>query len=160
MIVLSLGTNLGNRRENMILMERAAADLFAGDIIKSPLYETAPVGVSGHSPYLNRIVAGKYEGTPEELLKQTQQIELSLGRQGKGKLEPRTADIDILLFNEDIHKQPNLTIPHHALFERHFEIAGVQAVVPNQLIPESDVPFGEFEIDPDVSSQKIEIINE
>lgn len=160
MIVLSLGTNLADRVENMKQMEQAVALLFHGEIVKSPLYETAPVGVSGHSPYLNRIVAGNYFGTPLELLRETQKIELDLGREGKGKLEPRTADIDILLFNEERHNQPELTIPHHALFERHFEIAGVQAVVPEQLIPGSNITFGAYTIIPDVSSQEIEIINE
>lgn len=160
MIVLSLGTNLGDRFENMRLMEEAVSSLFNGEIRRSPLYETAPVGVAGHSPYLNRIVAGIYRGTPSELLRATQEIELSLGRSGKGKLEPRTADIDILLYNEELCDQPDLIIPHHALFERHFEIAGVIAVVPDQRIPGSTETFGEFKIPPQIASQKIECINE
>ncbi len=158
MVVLSLGSNLGNRFANMQIMERETSHLLGGEILKSPLYETAPVGVSGHSPYLNRIIAGYFSGTPEELLEKTQQIEKELGRNTKGNLAPRTADIDILLFNDLEINKADLIIPHHSIFERHFEIAGTKAVVPEQLIPGQNINFSEYEIRSEVKAQVITII--
>ncbi len=156
MVVLSLGTNLGDRYANMILLEKSVALLFEGPIRKSPLYETAPVGVDeSHHPYLNRIVAGEYHGSTEQLLLETQTIETRLGRIGKGELAPRTADIDILLFYQEQIQSETLTIPHHALFDRHFEIAGVQAVVPEMKIPGTSIRFKDYEIPAHVKTQEI-----
>lgn len=155
MIVLGLGTNLGERYTNMNIMLEKLADLFESEMICSPLYETAPVGVDNHAIYLNRIVAGEFSGTPEELLQKTQQIELELGRTDKGLLQPRTADIDILLFNSQIVKQPNLTIPHHALFDRRFEIEGVKSVVPQMKVPGMDILFEEYDVPDEVTLQEL-----
>lgn len=156
MVVLSLGTNIGNRFSNMERLEKAVANLLHGSIRKSPLYETVPVGVDdSHPNYLNRIISGEYDGSPENLLIETQKIESELGRIGKGTLAPRTADIDILLFDDLVVHSDHLIIPHHALYERHFEIAGVKAVVPEMKIPGMTIIFEEYEIPLPIRAQEI-----
>jgi len=158
-VVLSLGTNLGDRFSNMDILEKKVAKLLGGSLRKSPLYETEPIGVDeSHSHYLNRIIAGEYDGTAWQLLAETQRIESELGRVGKGTLAPRTADIDILLYNDRVIHTEHIVIPHHALFERHFEIAGVQAVVPDMRIPGMDILFGDYEIPTSVKNQVIKEI--
>ena len=159
MVVLSLGTNLGDRFQNMKMLEREIENVLHGTIRKSPLYETEPIGVdSTHPPYLNRVVAGEYCGSPESLLFETLLIEKNLGRVGKGELSPRTADVDILLFQELVINSSKLTIPHHALFDRHFEIAGVKAIVPEMKIPQTNLCFGEYLIPEHIVNQKIQVI--
>jgi len=160
MVVLSLGTNLGDRFQNMKLLEREVEKILHGAIRKSPLYETEPIGVDPtHPTYLNRIVAGEFRGSPQTLLLETQKIESMLGRVGKGELLPRTADVDILLFEELVINSENLIIPHHALFERHFEIAGVKATVPEMKIPQTDIHFGEYQIREQIYKQKIHVVD-
>jgi len=159
MVVLSLGTNLGDRHANMEQMEWELRRLLAGELRFSPLYETAPIGVVGnHLPYLNRIVAGQFFGTADELLVATEMIETALGRTGKGKMTSRTADVDILLFGSEVIHKENLKIPHHALFDRKFEIEGVQAVVPEMTIPGLEMSFAEYVIRDDVKTQELSII--
>ncbi len=129
-VVLSLGSNLGERYVFMRKMEHALGAI--GTVLKwSPLYESEPVGVGlDHPVYLNRVVLLRCTHTPEELLLTIQEIERSLERTGKGLLQPRTADIDILLFEGEERNTAALTIPHHALCARRFSLVGAQSVVP------------------------------
>lgn len=112
-------------------MESALSTIVSGPILKSRLMETEPVDVSRPQDwYLNRIVAGTFDGTPEELLENTQAIEIRLGRSEKGKRAPRTADIDILLFDDLVIYEENLIIPHPALVTRRFCIEGLFEILP------------------------------
>ncbi len=160
LVVLCLGTNLGNRELNMATMENRIGELLSSEIVCSPLFETEPVGVDAHQNYLNRVIAGEYSGSPMDLLRATQAIENEMGRTNKGELAPRTADIDILLFGDETIKTDELTIPHHALFDRHFEILGAKYVVPIKKIPNSDTTFEQYTIDPAVKSQHVHIVNQ
>lgn len=154
-VVLSLGTNSGDRFANMSRLEMYVNLMLNGTMRKSPLYETAPVGVENHPDYLNRVVVGEYEGTPETLLDETQEIETHLGRTEKGNLAPRTADIDILLFGDQIVETEKLKIPHHALFERRYSIEGTQSIAPEMIVPGTDKLFGNVTVDPTVLLQEL-----
>ncbi len=160
LVVLSLGTNLGDRELNMASMENLIRELLDSEIRLSPLFETEPVGVDAHQNYLNRIISGNFSGSPMDLLRATQAIENEMGRTNKGELAPRTADIDILLYGNETITTDELTIPHHALFDRHFEILGAKLVVPTMKIPNSDITFEEYIIDPEVKSQHVHIVNQ
>ena len=159
MVVLSLGANLGNKIENINRMSNKLFP-YLTNVIESPLYKTEPIGVVGHSFYVNKIIAGEYNGDVYSLLEVTQKIERELGRHSKGDLSPRTADIDILLFNNEVIQEKTLVIPHHALFERKFEIMGVKSVVPNMKIPGEDILFSSYTLDVEVDKQIVEIIGE
>ena len=160
MVVLGLGSNLGDREGNISKMLEALKTTLTEPIICSELYKTDPVGVDNHNFYLNIVVAGEYTKTPIQLLRETQAIEKSLGRRGKGELAPRTADIDILLFNDLSINSEELAIPHHALFDRHFEIKGAKRVVPNMKIPGTNIYFKDYTIPQRVKEQRVEIIRE
>ena len=125
----------------------------------SPLYKTAPVGVSdSHEYYYNQLALGLWEGSAESLLDATESIEKQLGRSNKGKLKPRVADIDILLFRSEIIKTSRLTIPHHALLERRFHIEGLKALVPSWTVPGSQELFSHYQMSPMVQKQEVEIL--
>lgn len=120
-VYLSLGTNLGNRENNLI----SAIDLLQskeGIRIKkiSPIYETAPVGYVDQPSFLNIAIYAQTILSPIELLQTCQLIENDLGRVRNIRWGPRIIDLDILLFNNDNIESENLIIPHPRMFERAF----------------------------------------
>ena len=119
-----LGSNLGDREAYL----KAAIDRLSGLeglelVAESPVYVTEPMGVNGMQPsFLNQVIKGEYLYTPLELLPACEKIELELDREGKGAKEPRTIDLDILLFGDEITKSDQLTLPHAELTKRPFAL--------------------------------------
>jgi 2-amino-4-hydroxy-6-hydroxymethyldihydropteridine diphosphokinase len=125
-VFLSLGSNLGDRLAHL----RAALEaLDRGPRLKlrraSRVYETAPVEVEEYQPdYLN-CVAEIECGVPAiELLRYCQGIESALGRERKGEKAPRTIDVDMLLFGEEVIDEPDLEVPHRGI-TRSFNLKGL-----------------------------------
>jgi 2-amino-4-hydroxy-6-hydroxymethyldihydropteridine diphosphokinase len=121
---LSLGTNLGNRLQNL----QKTLDLIKheiGEIIKlSSIYQTEPWEMNLDSPpFLNMVIAVKTKLSPDKLLEVTQHIEIKLGRQEKSesnKYKNRIIDIDILLIDDLILNTEKLIIPHPLMDKRNF----------------------------------------
>jgi len=95
---------------------------FLRDLRYSSLYETEPQIVRDQPPFLNLVVSGNFEGTPEQLIKKLWLLENDAGRdrskeRSKG---PRPLDLDILLFGKQQIATDILTIPHPAMTERAF----------------------------------------
>ena len=133
---LSLGSNLGDRLAHL----RAALEaLDRGPRMKlrrtSRVYETAPVEVEEFQPdYLN-CVAEIECGVPAiELLRYCQGVESALGRVRKGEKAPRTIDVDVLLFGEEVIDEPDLEVPHRGI-TRSFNLKGLADLHPNLHIP-------------------------
>lgn len=129
---IALGSNLGDRCE---YLDRAlhALDNHAGIRVQrvSSYYETEPVGgPAGQDPYVNAAALLDTDLPPRELLDALLHIEQSLGRVRRERHGPRTLDLDLLLYGQDVLDEPGLTIPHPHLHERAFvlqplaEIAG------------------------------------
>lgn len=132
MIVLSLGTNIGDRKKNILSMIDNLRSLFTSNLRASSLLESEPVGVSdSQKNYYNCLVMGECSLSPEILLQKTEQIERSMGRNNKGELKPRKADIDIILHNSSVLNTRLLTIPHHGITERHFLLDGLNELIPD-----------------------------
>jgi len=128
-IYLSLGSNLGNRQENLI----RAYDLLAPEvqlIQTSSIYETAPWGYLEQPAFLNCVVEAETNQAPRALLVKLKRIETELGRQPTFRNGPRVIDIDILLYDEMVMSSDEITLPHPRMLERAFvlvplaEIAG------------------------------------
>lgn len=123
---LSLGSNLGDKLGYL----RAAVDaLGRGELVEvsgvSRVYETEPVEVEGAQPdYLNCVVEVVYGASALELLRFCQGIEAALGRERKGEKLPRTVDVDVLLFGEEVFDGPHLVVPHPGI-ERPFNLRGL-----------------------------------
>ncbi len=123
---LSLGSNLGNRLE---YLRNAVEALERGALLEvrgvSKVYETEPVEVRGQQPdYLNCVVEVEYGASALELLRFCQGVEAALGRDRKGEKLPRTVDVDLLLFGEDLLERPHLVVPHAGV-ERAFNLRGL-----------------------------------
>ncbi len=101
----------------------------------SKVYETDPVEVDeGQPDYLNCVVEIRYGASAVELLRFCQGIEVTLGRTGKAGRLPRTVDIDILLFGEEIIEGAYLEVPHRGVL-RAFNLVGIADVAPDVFVP-------------------------
>jgi 2-amino-4-hydroxy-6-hydroxymethyldihydropteridine diphosphokinase len=117
-------------------MEERVRGILEPPISVSSLMETEPLEVTTvQLAYLNRMVCGRFSGHAEELLKLCQRIEIDLGRTDKGRKLARTADIDIILFENMQIQSEILTIPHPQLFSRRFCIEGLCEIVPEWNVP-------------------------
>lgn len=134
-VYLALGSNLGNRLENLIVAVGRIKKLSLSPPVLSSVYETEPVEVEG-GPFYNLTVGLKTALEPEELLEKLLEIEKSLGRVRKpGKVLPRTLDADILLYGNQRIKRSTLEIPHPRLAEREFVLVPLAEIAPNLTHP-------------------------
>lgn len=120
---LLLGSNLGNRSQNLA----SAIELIAkkcGPVAKSSLlYQTKPWGTSDQPEFYNQALQITTGQNPAELLDTILQIEHSLGRSRVIKWEPRLIDIDIIFYGTDVISTETLTIPHPLMAARRFVLA-------------------------------------
>lgn len=135
-VFLSLGSNLGDR---LAYLRAAVAALGQGPrmgvVGASNVYETAPVEVDEEQPeYLNCVVELECGIPAIDLLRYCQGIEAALGRERKGEKAPRTVDIDVLLFGEEVLGGPDLEVPHRGV-TRVFNLVGLADLDPGLYIP-------------------------
>lgn len=120
MIVLALGSNLGNREEYIYQALTQLAAHGIGITAVSALYETEPVGMKAQDYFLNAVVRIRTELLPEQLLQLCLTIEQQLGRVRQEHWGPRTIDIDLLLYDEVACQTTALVLPHPRMTERRF----------------------------------------
>ena len=134
-IYFGIGTNLGNREENIREALRLLDAKVGVQMACSSIYRSKPQGFVSDNEFANIVVAYQTEYTPEELLSITQQIEQELGRIHKtvdGIYHDRIIDIDLLLakigtLSLDCNT-PTLTIPHPRMTSREFVLIPLQEV--------------------------------
>jgi 2-amino-4-hydroxy-6-hydroxymethyldihydropteridine diphosphokinase len=128
---LSLGSNLGDREQNL-----RAAIARLGDILAvSSFYETEPVEFTDQPWFLNCAVTVRTELTPEQFLAKIQQIEQEMGRRRIQPKGPRNIDIDILLFGDSIINTSELDVPHPAMHQRGFVLEPLNEIAPEARHP-------------------------
>jgi 2-amino-4-hydroxy-6-hydroxymethyldihydropteridine diphosphokinase len=138
--ILSLGSNLGDREQNL---RAAAADIGALDgvtvLATSPLVETPaikPTGVDADAPaYLNAIVKVSTTLSAPDLLARLNQIEADHGRIREVRWGDRTLDIDIVAYGDVIQDDPSLTLPHPRAAERSFVLVPWLDLDPDAVLP-------------------------
>ncbi len=139
-IWLGLGSNLGNRRENL---EKAIGCLQShgfelskiSTLVETPAWLPDHAEPSWNKPYLNCVIAGQADWSPEQGLNTVQEIERQLGRRPAKRWAPRPLDIDILLWGDRVLKTPELTIPHYGICERPFVLTPLMHLQPDLIIP-------------------------
>jgi 2-amino-4-hydroxy-6-hydroxymethyldihydropteridine diphosphokinase len=132
-VFLGLGSNLGDRAG---LLDRAVAALeLLGKVKRSRWYETAAVGLPGAPTFLNGVVRLETDLAPDDLLRQTREIERRLGRDPLRRAGSRTIDIDILLYGGQVISRPGLEIPHPRLPQRAFVLVPLAELAPNLVHP-------------------------
>jgi 2-amino-4-hydroxy-6-hydroxymethyldihydropteridine diphosphokinase len=128
---LSLGSNLGNREENLKNAIKILKQNKIKIIKKSPVYETEPVGYKKQAWFLNQVIEVKTNFSPEKLLNVAQSIEKKFGRKRDKKFGPREIDIDILLYENIKINKKKLKIPHIQLYKRKFVLKPLNDIAPN-----------------------------
>jgi len=120
-VYLGLGSNRGDRRRTLAAAIAALAGRGVEPLRLSPLYDTDYVGPGGpQAPYLNAVLLARTVLGPLALLDITQAVERELGRAPGTHMQPRTLDIDVLLYGHAPFRHPRLQIPHARLGERRF----------------------------------------
>ena len=122
-VYLSLGSNLGDRKDNLAQAIRLIGERVGEVLRKSSFIETKPWGFESDNLFVNACVLCETTLTPRQVLRATQKIERELGRTHKsvnGHYADRLIDIDILLYDDLRVDEPDLQIPHPLMFERDF----------------------------------------
>jgi 2-amino-4-hydroxy-6-hydroxymethyldihydropteridine diphosphokinase len=130
---VSLGSNLGDRAGNLLLGIRGMLDAGHEVTRLSQIYETEPVGTLAQPIFLNMVAELGVEARlkPEELLEQLLGIEQLLGRTRDSTKGPRTIDLDLLLYGEELVNNQRLTLPHPQLHRRRFVLVPLTELCPN-----------------------------
>lgn len=138
--VLGLGSNLGDRAENIA---RAVSALAAAEgvrvVARAPLYETPPAGGPPQGDYLNSAALLESSLSPRELLALALSVERGLGRIRPDPVRwgPRTIDVDVLWIEGAVIDEPGLVVPHPRLGERPFAVRPLLDVAPDASDPRS-----------------------
>src|SRR5260370_7203422 len=135
---IGLGSNLGDRRGNLDLAVHILRNWpFITAVRVSSFFETEPVGgPAGQNPYVNAIAEIQTVLKPRELLQIVLEKEEELGRVGgSGRNLPRTLDLDLLLYDDLVQSDAELTLPHPRLHERWFVLAPLAEIAPELIHP-------------------------
>ena len=132
---LSLGSNVGDRLENLRKAFRPLCQ--AGIALRrtSSVYETEPVDNPDQGWFLNCVAEIATTLEPLPLLRKLQQIEAQLGRERTVAKGPRTLDIDILVYGDLVLESEDLTLPHPRMLQRRFVLEPLRELAPTLLIP-------------------------
>lgn len=132
--VIALGSNLGNRE---LYIDSAVAEL--AKVIEithlSTNHETDPVGGPEQPKYLNAIAIAETELDPRELLIIMLEIENRLGREREVHWGPRTIDLDLIVFGDEVINSEVLVLPHPRAHERKFVLEPWLEIDPGAYIP-------------------------
>ncbi|MEP0828535.1 MAG: 2-amino-4-hydroxy-6-hydroxymethyldihydropteridine diphosphokinase [bacterium] len=145
-VYLSFGSNIGDREANLNHAVAAVESIEGFDFVTaSSIYISEAVAMDKSAPeFLNMVVKGEYQYRPLELLNALELIEKKLGRTGKGEMLPRSIDIDILLFGEEVVETERLSIPHRHLTERPFILIPLLQLEPTLIHPVSRKPLAVY----------------
>ncbi len=135
-VYLGLGSNMGDRQENLdkaldLLSQRLRVEQI------SSVYDTEPVGNVNQSRFLNLVCRVHTSLAPTGLLALAKGIELKLGRASGKANAPRPIDIDILFYGDRVVSLPELVIPHPRLAERAFVLTPLAEIAPDLVHPVS-----------------------
>ena len=132
--VVALGSNLENRKLN-IDIAITHLEVFLQNLKVSPYIETKPVGGPYQNDFLNAVVIGNCELTPESLLAELLKIEDQMGRVREVKWGPRIIDLDLIVFGEQVIDTVFLKLPHPLAQSREFVLKPWLAIDPEGEIP-------------------------
>lgn len=141
-VYVALGANLGDPLQQAENAIAAIEQIPQTSVIKiSPFYRSKPLGPQDQPDYLNAVIKIISELSPLALLKALQTIELNLGRVRKAnRWGPRTLDLDILLYDNQVIQSEELTIPHYDMYNREFVLYPLFDIAPDLILP-NQVPL-------------------
>ncbi|MEB5793994.1 2-amino-4-hydroxy-6-hydroxymethyldihydropteridine diphosphokinase [Staphylococcus hominis] len=133
---LGLGSNIGDRKQQLLKAIDLIGNIKGIKVTKqSSIYETAPIGYTEQPNFLNLCLEIETELSPQQLLKHCLDIEQQLHRVREIRWGPRTLDIDILLYSDNIIETDNLSIPHPRMQERAFVLIPLNDIASDKKDP-------------------------
>ena len=143
-VYLGIGTNLGDRRKNLLDAE-GLINLKVGPVLdSSKIYETAAWGLTDQANFYNQVLSVKTTLDAEEVLREVLEIETHMGRVRKEKWGTRVIDIDILYYNDSVINLAHLKIPHPFIQERNFVLIPLLEIAPDYVHPILHLPNEEL----------------
>jgi 2-amino-4-hydroxy-6-hydroxymethyldihydropteridine diphosphokinase len=134
-IYLSLGSNIGERAENIARAIAALAERGVHVMKRSALYETEPVEFLAQDWFLNCVVELETELSPGELMRPLLGIERGMGRERVLPKGPRIIDMDILLYGSIVVREAELEIPHPRMAQRRFVLVPLAEIAAGVVHP-------------------------
>ena len=144
---LLIGGNMGDRLANLQNAQTAIQSQIGSIILTSSIYETAAWGLEDQPSFLNQALIVETTFTAHEVLKKLLAIEQSMGRIRQQPLGPRTIDLDIIFFNDQIIHTEDLTIPHPQMQKRNFVLTPLNEIAPEFIHPELKQTINQLLID-------------
>jgi len=143
---VGLGSNLGDRAGYLLLAVRGMFEAGLEVIRLSGIYETQPVGNINQPPFLNMVaeLRGATLPTCEQAMARLLRIEYALGRTREVTMGPRTIDLDLLIFRDELRSTTFLTVPHPRLHLRRFVLVPLNELVPNLEHPTLKIPIADL----------------
>ncbi len=142
---IGLGSNLGNRKSSITKALKLLARNGGIEVTRvSDITETAPLGGANQPDYLNAVAELKTSLSAKALHRKLLDVETSLGRIRNKKWAPRTIDLDLLLFGQQIIKNVDLIIPHPQMHLRSFVLKGLRQINGGLLHPVIKEPVSEL----------------
>lgn len=141
--ILSVGTNLGDRKENI---EKCIDSInlmpYTDVIAQSAIYETEPVGYARQENFYNIILKVESIFEPHEMLGACLGIEAAFGRQRTVRFGPRILDVDVIFAENEKIESRNLIVPHPRYHERRFVLEPLLDIFPDGIVYDRDIkPF-------------------
>lgn len=137
--IVAIGSNLGDSRQLLLRAMDRLQGLSDAPLLRSSLYETAPVDCPPGSPnFVNAVVAfePRRDETPQSLLQKLQTLEKEFGRQPKKVLnESRPLDLDLIAFGNRVSNTPELVLPHPRAHLRRFVLEPLSEIAPDVVLP-------------------------
>lgn len=132
---LLIGGNMGDRLANLKMAKLAIQKEIGPILINSSIYETAAWGKEDQPAFFNQALIIETNLIANDLMMTLLAVEKNMGRIRQEHLGPRTIDLDIIFFNDQIIQTENVTIPHPQMQKRNFVLTPLKEIAPNFIHP-------------------------
>jgi len=132
---LLIGGNMGDRLANLEMAKLAIQKEIGPILISSSIYETAAWGKEDQPAFFNQALIIETNLIANDLMMALLAVEKNMGRIRQAPLGPRTIDLDIIFFNDQIINTENLTIPHPQMQKRNFVLTPLDEIAPDYIHP-------------------------
>lgn len=131
-----MGSDLGDRAGNLLLAVRCLVEADFQVCRISNIYETEPVNIDSDLDFLNMVAEIRVRGVkPTQMMARLLRIEYVLGRRTKAQNRPRTIDLDLLFFGNEVIESEFLTLPHPRIQDRKFVLVPLAEIAPHFVHP-------------------------
>jgi 2-amino-4-hydroxy-6-hydroxymethyldihydropteridine diphosphokinase len=133
---IGLGANLDDPRAQVLRAFDELSHLPQSALVaRSSLWRSAPLGYADQPEFVNAVARMESALSADQLLDELQKVEAAHGRMRSFANAPRTLDLDLLLYGDEVRSTPRLTLPHPRMHERAFVLKPLVEIAPDATIP-------------------------